>query len=263
MFSKLYMVLVFIQQIEAAQVLINSAAALATSLQKQFGILRFVSSEEMISGCESEVNDFLKPLQLLPDTQISVRCGKINQLADICDELDASFLFLQLSDDNSKSIKNLLNACRDLRIPYVLFKDTFQALDLTKVMLPIGFLEEELEKAQFASAFGRFCNSEIKMLLANDYGSKAATNAEKMQTLFDKFDLKYTLDKASKDSFKVEQEAIQVAEKEQAGIIIVSASRDYGLDDIIFGPKEFHVVKKSPIPVLLVNPRGDLYALCD
>ena len=35
------------------------------------------------------------------------------------------------------------------------------------------------------------------------------------------------------------------------------------LDDIIFGPKEQHMVKKSEKPVLLVNPRGDLYALCD
>ena len=257
------MVFVFIQQIETAQVLIQSAAALAMSLQKQFGILSFVSNEDKISDCESELNELLKPLNLFSDTQISVRCGKINQLAEICDELDASFLFLQLSDSKSKFIRSLLDACRDLRIPYVLFKDSFRALDLAKVILPIGFLEEELEKAQFASAFGRFCNSEIMMLLANDYGSKAATNAEKMQTLFDKFELNTTLEKATKDSFKVELEAILVAEKEHAGIIIVSASRDYGLDDIIFGPKEYHVVKKSPLPVLLVNPRGDLYALCD
>jgi nucleotide-binding universal stress UspA family protein len=150
-----------------------------------------------------------------------------------------------------------------LRIPYLFYKDSFLALDLTKVILPVGFLEEELEKAQFAAAFGRFCGSEIKMLLANDYGSKAATNAEKMKSLFDKFDFNYTLDKANKDSFKVEAESIEVAQQEGAGLIIVSASRDYGLDDILFGPKEYHVLKKSEIPVLLVNPRGDLYALCD
>ena len=76
-------------------------------------------------------------------------------------------------------------------------------LDLRKVILPIGFLEEELEKAQFAAAFGRFCNSEIMMLLANDYGSKAATNAAKMEDLFNKFDFKHTLKKATKDSFKI------------------------------------------------------------
>lgn len=263
MLSNLYMVLVFIQQIETAQVLINSAAALASSLQKQFGILSFVSIEEMIPGCESELNELLKPLNSLSETQISVRCGKINQLSEICDELDASFLFLQITDNNSKSIRNSLTVCRDLRIPYVLFKDSFSSLNVSKVILPIGFLEEELEKAQFASAFGRFCNSEIIMLLANDYGTKAATNAEKMKLLFDKFSFKYMLENGTKDSFKVEKEAIQVAENEHAGIIIVSASRDYGLDDLIFGPKEYHVVKKSSIPILLVNPRGDLYALCD
>ncbi len=129
--------------------------------------------------------------------------------------------------------------------------------------MPVNFLEEEVEKAQFASAFGRFCGSEIKILLANDYGSKAATNAERMKLLFDKFEFKYELQKGTKDSFKVEQEAIQVAENEKAGLIIISASRDYGLDDIIFGPKELHLVKKSTLPLLIVNPRGDLYALCD
>ena len=66
-----------------------------------------------------------------------------------------------------------------------------------------------------------------------------------------------------KSTKKIEMEAVNIAETKQVGLIIVSASRDYGLDDILFGPKESHVVKKSNIPVLLVNPRGDLYALCD
>ena len=203
----------------------------------------------------------MKSLNGLTENQIFVRNSKKTVLSEICEELEASFLFIQLSDN--KLIRKQLNVCRDLRIPYLFYKDSFDELDLKKVILPIGFLEEELEKAQFASAFGRFCGSEIKMLLANDYGSKAATNADKMKSLFDKFDFNYKLEKAVKDSFKVEAESIQVAENEKAGLIIVSASRDYGLDDILFGPKEYHVVKKSNIPVLLVNPRGDLYALCD
>jgi len=100
-------------------------------------------------------------------------------------------------------------------------------------------------------------------LQANDSGSKASVTVERMKELFSKFDFSFTVTKAIKDSFKVEYEALEFAEKENAGIIIVSASRDYGLDDIIFGPKELHLVKKSTVPVLLVNPRGDLYALCD
>jgi nucleotide-binding universal stress UspA family protein len=251
------MILVHIQQLNTANTLLQSATILATQLLKSFGVLSFVDADELVAVRENELKE------ILPDVQITVRNLKTNTLSSVCEELEASFLFIQLPNGHTKNIRNLLNDCRDLRIPYLFYKDSFGSLDLKKVILPIGFLEEELEKAQFAAAFGRFCNSEIKMLLANDYGSKAATNAEKMKDLFDKFDFRYTLEKATKDSFKVEAESIQVAEKEQAGMIIVSASRDYGLDDILFGPKEYHVVKKSNVPVLLVNPRGDLYALCD
>jgi hypothetical protein len=251
------MILVYIQQIDTAKVLLQSASTLATQLIKGFGVLSFVDADEFIADRETELK------ALLSEAQVTVRNAKTDILPAVCEELDASFLFIQVPDGATKSIRGLLNACRDLRIPYLFHKDSFPALDLSKVILPIGFLEEELEKAQFAAAFGRFCQAEIRMLLANDYGSKAAANADRMKQLFDKFDFRYTLDKATKDSFKVDAESIQVAGKEQAGMIIVSASRDYGLDDILFGPKEYHIVKKSSVPVLLVNPRGDLYALCD
>jgi hypothetical protein len=251
------MILVHIYQIKTSRMLLQSAAILATQLGTDFSVLRWIDGDEPDSLYKNELNEFL------PNTQLIYRNSSTNSLVSVCEELEVSFLFIQLPATQLKSIRTLLNECRELRIPYLFYKDTFGMLDLKKVILPIGFLEEELEKAQFASAFGRFCNSEIKMLQANDYGSKAATNAEKMKDLFDKFDFKYTLEKATKDSFKVEAESIQVAENEQAGMIIVSASRDYGLDDILFGPKEYHVVKKSKVPVLLVNPRGDLYALCD
>ena len=248
------MILALIQQPTTSKVLLQSAAKLAGQLGKSFAVLTPVESE---TGLKSLLNECK-----ITDYQIYIKDNS-KSLVEVCEAEEASFLFIQLPEGQSNSIRRLLNDCRELRIPYLFFKDSFNALDLTKVILPIGFLEEELEKAQFAAAFGRFCGSEVKMLLANDYGSKAATNATKMQELFDKFDFKYILDKATKDSFKVEAESIQVAEKELAGMIIVSASRDYGLDDILFGPKEYHVVKKSPVPVLLVNPRADLFVLCD
>jgi len=251
------MILVQIQQINTAETLLQSASNLATQLGKTFTVLSFADSDDLIETQKKVLNN------LLPGASIIFRDSKSGILSSICEELEVSFLFIQLLEGKTKSIRAMLSDCRELRIPYLFYKDSFGALDLTKVILPIGFLEEELEKAQFAAAFGRFCGSEIQMLLANDYGSKAASNAHKMSGLFDQFDFKYTLDKADKDSFKVETESIQVAENEQAGIIIVSTSRDYGLDDILFGPKEYHVVKKSNVPVLLVNPRGDLYALCD
>jgi nucleotide-binding universal stress UspA family protein len=35
------------------------------------------------------------------------------------------------------------------------------------------------------------------------------------------------------------------------------------LDDWLFGPPEQYVIRHSPVPVMLVNPRADLFSLCD
>lgn len=253
------MILVQIYQLYTAKNLLSSAFELSKQLGKEVGI---IYGDESSTDAQRALDVMLTDLEI-SKCHIEIKSDKEYILPEFCDKHDVSFLFIQLLENASRSIRTQLNRCRDLRVPYVLFKNTYEKLNIQKVMLPIGFLEEEMEKTQFASAFGRFCKSEIIMLLANDYGSKAAKNADKMKAVFDKFKLNYCLEKAKHDSFKVEMDALLIADKYQAGIIIVSASRDYGLDDIIFGPKESGLIKKSNIPILLVNPRGDLYALCD
>jgi hypothetical protein len=81
--------------------------------------------------------------------------------------------------------------------------------------------------------------------------------------LFNSFDLTYTTIKGKKDSSKIEIEVASLNRYTQNSILIISASRDYGLDDLIFGPKERKILKNIEIPTMLINPRGDLYALCD
>lgn len=256
------MVLVFIQNISSSNHLMRNASELAVQLGKSFGVLSFVNSDAEIATREAEIKELTDRLSIVPDF-LKVQKAGLKDMTDVCEANEVSFLFLQLTANGSKPIQTLLNACRELRIPYLLHKDNFELFDLKKVIMPVNFLEEEVEKAQFASAFGRFCNSEVTMLQANDYGSKAARNVERMKELFEKFTFSFSIEKAQKDSFKVDMEAVQLAEKDNYGLVIASASREYGLDDIIFGPKEQHMIKKTAKPVLLVNPRGDLYALCD
>jgi hypothetical protein len=172
-------------------------------------------------------------------------------------------MFIQLSNNKSKTIRQHLNACRQLRIPYILFKDSFTNFNLSKVLVPVCFLEEEVEKAQFASALGRFCKSEILLLQANDYGSKAAINTERIKELLVTFNLNYSIQKADNDSFSIDKDSVKLAENGGFGLILLTASREYGLDDLIFGAKELHRVKASITPIMLINPRADLYALCD
>lgn len=256
------MILAFFQNIFSSNQLLRNASELAAQLGKNLGVLSFVNSDAEIAAREAEIKELTDKLSIVPDFTM-VQSSGLKSLADICETNEVSFLFLQLTTYGSKSIQTLLNACRELRIPYLLHKDNFELFDLKKIIMPVNFLEEEVEKAQFASAFGRFCNSEVIMLQANDYGSKAARNVERMKELFERFTFTFSIQKAQKDSFKVDFEAVYLAEINNYGLVIASASREYGLDDIIFGPKEQKMLKKTTKPVLLVNPRGDLYALCD
>ncbi len=181
---------------------------------------------------------------------------------DTMEHTEASMIIFEIADKKfyDKPVKQL-EMCRQLRIPYFFVKEN-QDIHFDKVLVPVGFLNEEREKGPFSSSMGRFFKSEIILMPAKDYGSRARKNMEAIQTLLDKFNLQYKYIDATKDSFKVELEAAQKAKELEADMLIISASRDYGLDDIFFGPKELKVIRQSPVPVMVINPRKDLYTLC-
>lgn len=256
------MLLILLHNISTASSLLKSGYQLARNLKKEVGVLAFVERAEEVNAKKENLAKFFSE-NGFDDFQVFVRPKSVKHLAEECEAVEASFLMIQWGNSQHKQLKNYLNYCRDLRIPYVFFKEEFPQINFEKVMVPVGFLVEEYEKAQFASAFGRFCGSEITILLANDYGTKAAVTAEKMKELFGKFNLNFNQEKAQSDSFKLDKEAVKVAREKNYGIVIISASRDYGLDDLLFGPKEYHLIHRSDVPLLIVNPRGDLYTLCD
>lgn len=180
-------------------------------------------------------------------------------LADELERIDASMVVAEIAQ--RRDIQPYLNACRNLRVPY-LFVRSGNEPKFSTVALPVTFLPEEKEKGPFAAAFGRFFHAKLVIFRPKDYGTRAARNIEAMKTLFDSFSLDYEEVNARKDSDGVEREAAVWAQQ-NADLTIVSASREYGLDDLIFGSKERKILEKTTQPVLLVNPRGDLYALCD
>lgn len=173
-----------------------------------------------------------------------------------------SVIFELIPNSMYPNCKKPLKLCRELRIAYYFLKPN-QVINYKKVLVPVGFLVEEKEKGVFCSGMGRLLHSEILLMTAKDYGSRAKENAAGIRTILDKFKIRYSDIPAQKDSFKIELEAVKKAKELQAGLLLISASRDYGLDDIIFGPKEQKVIEKSEIPVMVINPRKDLYALCE
>ena len=200
----------------------------------------------------------------LPEKTFSHILQTIDDFYPHVEASGASIVLFQLSENAGyNKVKPFLKISRELRIPYIFTKPYFTPVDLSKILIPVIFLMEDREKAMLGSGLGRFCNSELFLMPAKDFGTKTKQNTDAIIAVLEKFKLNYQIVDAKNDSFKVEQEAIRRAEELGAGLIIISASREYGLDDIIFGPKELNCINEASVPIALINPRADLYVLCD
>lgn len=189
--------------------------------------------------------------------------GDLSDVIRMSERTETPMLFFETGHrDKFRDPMTLFKGLRDLRVPFVIVKMDADVRDFSKIIVPVCYLTEEKEKAPYTSNMGRFLGSEIIVLEAKDYGSKTPANVKAITALYDKFSLNYKVLKAKKDSFKVEKEAAYMADETGAGMVVISTSRDYGLDDIIFGPKELHILRAANTPVMCINPRGDLYVLC-
>ena len=197
-------------------------------------------------------------------------------------------------DNNRRLIQRQLDACREERRPYVFVTPTMNVQPLRRLLVPVSMLEEETYKAEICTYLARKTGAHIILLQANDYGSHARQNVQRIVTHIEKINerlikdltvqrtvlqqsgptgeagltgaagpITYEIVLARKDSFGLIREAAERQRDFQHDLLILTASRDYGLDDILFGPPERHAIRKSPVPVLLVNPREDLFSLCD
>jgi nucleotide-binding universal stress UspA family protein len=133
-------------------------------------------------------------------------------------------------------------------------------------------LEEEVYKAEICTYLARKTGAHLILLRANDYGSKAIKNTQRIithiQAIAERTGETITYEErvAKGDSFHIHKELhtiFPIEGDDRGGLVLLTASREYGLDDWLFGPPEQYVIRHSQVPVMLVNPRADLFSLCD
>lgn len=202
---------------------------------------------------------------------------------------------VEYCDGSRRGVQQVLDACREERRPYLVIKEQgtkskdisvtndqtnqnsldswFLASDST-ILVPITMLEEEVYKAEICTYLARKTGAHLILLRANDYGSKAIKNTQRIithiQAIAERTGETITYEErvAKGDSFHIHKELPVLSSTLQGGdrgglLILLTASREYGLDDWIFGPPEQYVIRHSQVPVMLVNPRADLFSLCD
>ena len=187
-------------------------------------------------------------------------------------------------DGTRRGVQQVLDACREERRPYLVIKDNCSAQQsccsevqngstLSSILVPVTMLEEEVYKAEICTYLARKTGAHLILLRANDYGSKAKRNTQRIithiQTIAERTGESITYEErvAKGDSFHIHKELPLLSSTlqggDRGGLLLLTASREYGLDDWLFGPPEQYVIRKSSVPVMLVNPRADLFSLCD
>lgn len=188
------------------------------------------------------------------------------------DLLNTEDIRVEHCDGSRRGVQRVLDACREERRPYVITTPLTSSLSpLTSILVPVTMLEEEVYKAEICTYLARKTGAHLILLRANDYGSKAKRNTQRIithiQTIAERTGETITYEEriAKGDSFHIHKELHQIASSPDSPIALtlLTASREYGLDDWLFGPPEQYVIRKSPVPVMLVNPRADLFSLCD
>ena len=173
-------------------------------------------------------------------------------------------------ENRPRVIQQHLNACRDERRPYVFITPTMRMVtDIRRILVPVTMLEEEVYKAEISTYLARKTGATIILLPAHDFGSRAKTNMGKIISHIQavnqrpQADIRYEIGEARKDSFRLYVEAAERQRDFGHQLLLLTASREYGWDDILFGPIERKAIVRSQVPVMLVNPRADLFSLCD
>ena len=187
---------------------------------------------------------------------------------------------VEYCDGTRRDIQRVLDACREERRPYVIIKNECSAqqrccsevqegksLELTRILVPVSMLEEEVYKAEICTYLARKTGAHLILLRARDYGSKAKQNTQRIithiQTIAERTgeEISYEVQEAKRDSLSFHKDFHSTEWKHD--LLLLTASREYGLDDWLFGPPELYAIRKSEVPVMLVNPRADLFSLCD
>jgi nucleotide-binding universal stress UspA family protein len=196
------------------------------------------------------------------------------------DLLHTDDIRVEYCDGSRRGVQRALDACREERRPYLVITGSAQqsccsevqnSSTLSSILVPVTMLEEEVYKAEICTYLARKTGAHLILLRANDYGNKAIKNTQRIITHIQSISertgehISYEERVAKGDSFHIHRELHRypITDNLYPDLILLTASREYGLDDWLFGPPEQYVIRHSQVPVMLVNPRADLFSLCD
>ncbi|MHA7111886.1 hypothetical protein ACRTDU_17285 [Sunxiuqinia elliptica] len=210
------------------------------------------------------IHQLKEDLPHLPISSLTLK-GDLEQGIDrVAEQYDGIMLVL-----TAEHLKAKLRALQISQIPF-LFVQTNKERSLTyqKPMLPVDFRKVMKDTSLWASYFGRFNQAEVTVVNATEKNPENATmirkNLKFINQLLTKLHLDFNQQSCPKGSFALPFETLKSCQADGYDLLIIPSSKNISLLDLIIGLPESKIIKKAgEIPVLCINPKRDMYILCD
>lgn len=157
---------------------------------------------------------------------------------------------------------------RTLRIPLLVVQNKmpdFRVFD--HIILPIDFNRESKEKASWAGYLGKL-NQSFVTVTHTDYRDgflavQLRNNLMLVKKLFTTLGTLNEFHKAERVRYGIDRYSVAYAKMRKAGMIIITTTKEWGIDDYILGPVEKRIIcNEDQLPVMMINPRDDLFVPC-
>lgn len=270
-------VIAYIVSFESKHPCVDYAVQLARILGKGL-ILLYISDPSAHSLSTSEAEVKLKELnESLPEDlfhSYAALSGAREKVLNAVGELLNAVLLVSDCNPEEKDKhsplypQTQLDSLASSRVAYLLCPPESKPSNYDKVVLTLNNASESKEKTLWASYFGRFANSQIVLYYRrykDEYHQKQLNlNIAFARKIFEQFKIPLITLHSENTKTQLDIQASDYAKENNCSLVICQTTKNKSFADRLLGLEEVRVLKNmKKTPVLFLNPRNDLFILCE
>lgn len=270
-------VIAYIVSFESKHPCVDYAVQLARILGKGL-ILLYISDPSARSLSTSEAEVKLKELnESLPEDlfhSYAALSGAREKVLNAVGELLNAVLLVSDCNPEEKDKhsplypQTQLDSLASSRVAYLLCPPESKPSNYDKVVLTLNNASESKEKTLWASYFGRFANSQIVLYYRrykDEYHQKQLNlNIAFARKIFEQFKIPLITLHSENTKTQLDIQASDYAKDNNCSLVICQTTKNKSFADRLLGLDEVRVLKNmKKTPVLFLNPRNDLFILCE
>lgn len=270
-------VIAYIVSFESKHPCVDYAVQLARILGKGL-ILMYISDPSARSLSTSEAEVKLKELnESLPEDlfhSYAALSGAREKVLNAVGELLNAVLLVSDCNPEEKDKhsplypQTQLDSLASSRVAYLLCPPESKPSNYDKVVLTLNNASESKEKTLWASYFGRFANSQIVLYYRrykDEYHQKQLNlNIAFARKIFEQFKIPLITLHSENTKTQLDIQASDYAKDNNCSLVICQTTKNKSFADRLLGLDEVRVLKNmKKTPILFLNPRNDLFILCE